>query len=149
MCKRTDSSGPEHIRQAHIYLVWVPQPRPLWGWRRSSCPAFRASYRNQELSIWHPTATFVSRRKSVEFGQVWPPRWPNRAGACSPGIVWAQASNTFPGPSPGRFQVGMWKTNHFPRMCMVPRLVAPEKCQHHLYWESQGPGSLLKPCRDM
>lgn len=35
------------------------------------------------LYIWHSTATCVSRRKNVWFGQVWPPRQPGGAGAYS------------------------------------------------------------------
>lgn len=39
-----------------------------------------------------------------------------RSGSMSsPGIVWAQASDAFPSRfSPGRFQVGTWKTTMFP-----------------------------------
>lgn len=67
------------------------------------------------LSIWHSTATFVSGRKKRFVWASMATQTAERGGSrSSPGIVWAQASDSFPGPSPGRFQVGTWKITIFP-----------------------------------
>ena len=68
---------------------------------------------HRDASTWHSRASFVSRRKNVWFGQVWPPRRPGLALSGHRPVV----------PIPG----GNMENSPFPRMCKVPRPVAPRR----------------------